>query len=242
MHLEANMYASNIYCRKCHTGIEALNDTKFVGVYGYDVYQLMYVNSVIASIVQLRVDSCFNALYLNRANKCTFIDIDGDWCVDSLIKAIDVSYCVFDGIHGRCCTRKSYDSELMPDGYDIRTINDTDGYGVIRAVKLKNSRIVFNNGVSRCFDNAQQGDLKYYVPNVIFTFPKGNNNVEVTDNQFVFNNTITSSDDILKIVQTKADVTIRVDTSSGTYYIEGTTAQEDNPSTDIDFATLLGGE
>ena len=36
--------------------------------------------------------------------------------------------------------------------------------------------------------------------------------------------------------------TLRVDAFNGTYYIEGTTAQEDNPSTDIDFATLLGGE
>ena len=218
-HLETSCYVSNIHCDKCHFGIDVGNDVKFRGVYGYNVNALMRLDSVLVSVDQLRADNCVNAITITKADKCTFNDIDGDWCTESLIVAKDVSYCVMTAIHGRCCTLKSYDITQLPDGYDISTIADTAGYGIIRAVKLKNSMIVFNNGKSYTFD----GGGNYRIPNVILTFPKGNPNVEVVDNQFKVNLSFAASSDLLKEIQTQSGVKLRVDAPSGLYFIDNAT-------------------
>lgn len=222
-----NVYLFNIYARKCHFGLTIGNDVKCIGVYGWDVYALVKVNASISSINQLRVDSCVNAMYVTRAEGGTWTDIDGDWCTDSLIRIENdtvgqvVRNVIMEGIHGRCCVLNAYNSSNSSSP-DVRTLADTNGYGVIRAVNTAfyDNYVVFNS------QNRGTVTSTYETPRILFTF--NDSNVTITRNHFISpNNDIAVKDDVLKCIQTKSGMTARYDTSKATYYLDNTNVTQE---------------
>lgn len=128
-----NTYVSCFYARACHTGLSIGNDIKCVGIYGWAVHTLLEMRGSLASATQVRVDSCVHAVRIIHANAITLTDIDGDFCTDSLLiigngtNGKIVQQSVFTGIHGRCCTLKSYDY-TQTNSPDVRSLADTSGY------------------------------------------------------------------------------------------------------------------
>lgn len=250
----SNNYFNNIFLYKCHTGIHLGGDNKAVGVYAWLTHTCAETQGSLISLIQLRVDSCVNAMRIISGKACTFEDIDGDYCTGSLIEVgdgvtwADVVGCSFSNIHGRACTLNSYDITQDPDGIDVRDIpqSNNSGYGAIHVnirVNFSNNSFIFNSkfGEGNPFDSTSN----YRTPNIGLTFENKTGLSAMRENTFRYNASISSNEDLLKKIQVRNDstnYTLRVDAFNSTYYIEGTTAQEDNPSTDIDFSTLFGGD
>lgn len=241
-----NIYLMNIKAVSCHFGFVIANDSKCVGVYGWDVHTLLQIKGSIASATQVRVDSCVNAVNIvGNHSKITLVDVDGDYCTDALIKIGDgttgteVQKCSFTSIHGRCCALKSYDSvnDDKPSAADLN-INNSDGYGVIRVVngaKFHDNHIQINGAGGNPFDSASD----YKLPTILFTFGSGASNI--------FNNIIVANDDsvedtteyIKSLVQTGSDsITYKIETALGTYYVKGSTVTKNVTLTDAQFIQL----
>jgi hypothetical protein len=116
----------------------------------------------------MRLDSCVNAIkFTGKVSGCTFVDIDGDWCADSLIlvgENADVSECTFEGIHGRCCALMSYDKATTP----VKAIafdnfaTSSKGYGLIRSDGGNFYRNTI--GITKISANTYDGDAYTYTP------------------------------------------------------------------------------
>lgn len=226
-----NSYITNIYAKKCHTGFIFSNDTKVVGMFGWNVHTLVELFYSISSITQLRVDSCMYAIKLHDAIENTITDVDGDFCVGSLV--VTEGVCRNNNlisIHGRCCTVKSYDKTQNPNGIDVRSLADTAGYGVIRATNtFTNNYIVLNAGVNgNPFDETSD----YMTPKIIFTYDKNLAGNRVSGNTFVISESVDEAQ-LLREIQTGSDLNLRVDTASATYLVDGTS---------INNATMVLGE
>ena len=238
----SNGYYFNLFFERCHCGIKFKNDTKCLGLYGYRVYTLAQVNGSICSIDQARVDECVHAIEILQGRDITINDLDGDYCTKELVvigangKATLVQGLRLENIHGRFSVLKSYDMTQLPNGYDVRELADTDGYGMIRLtdkVDFKDSHVSINYVVSNPFDDTSN----YLVPNIMFTFPT-NTYYAITNNIFEIGDNITTSEDILKIFQTKSGMTSRVDCGSRTYYINGSTVEHDIVESDLGTAAF----
>lgn len=227
----ANIYISNFYARSCHTGLSVGNDNKCIGIYGFDCDTLLEIRGSLVSATQVRVDSAIHAVRIINGNAITLTDIDGDFCTDSLIAVGNggsgkiVQQGTFTGIHGRCCTLKSYDS-LTETSPDVRDLASTSGYGLIRVengCSFKDNTIIVNRiGDTNPFDGKSGEPTNYRTPNILLTF--GSLSTEVERNNFILNDsTILNDSDILKIFQTKNGVSSKFDIASGTYFIDGTT-------------------
>lgn len=250
--LTSNWYLDDIFCQKCHFGLVLNRDSKCVGVYGKDVHTLATIGGS-SSIQQLRVDSCVHAVHVLGGNNLILDDIDGDYCTESLIelggKDIQIYNASFTGIHGRCCALKAYDTRTYPNGLDVRTIADTSGYGVIRFIsntKVYKSYFQFSSNGGRTPFDSGQGVTdwdKYECPHILLTFENTATN-RIKDCIFSFpTDDIKIADDVLKFIQlTNGTPTIKVDTSSGTYFINGSKVGEglgqfySLPSASADFA------
>lgn len=250
----ANIYINTFYACRCHFGLSVFRDTKSIGVYGFNVHTMATIRGSVSSIIQLRVDSCVHAVNVYSGYCVNLVDIDGDYCTDSLITIGNPNgntgglfNASFTGIHGRSSTLKAY--EKSQNGIDISTLGrDTIGYGVIRVLDNTNvydSYFELNNIGGR--DPFDAGANTYECPHVAFTFGANVNAKKLTGNVFsVPSNDIATKEDILKVFQTFNGMTARIDSNSGTYYINGTNVEadltENELSSDIDFTTLLGGD
>ena len=227
MHTQGNRYFTDISFHKCHIGCDVGVDVKIKGIYGWYVYDFIHIHGAsLISIVQGRVDSCVHAINIDgNLTNSTFIDIDGDFCAES---AIDISGWKVEGnkfiaVGGRCCACKAYDS-VNDTPPDVRTLANTEGYGVVRFHGEWGSTFKGNYfnlrmlAVGNPFDTAS--DIK--IPNYIaFTCNTGTN--YITDNVFEVTG-VTSRDDILKGFQTRANnFTMRIDCGIDTYYVNGNT-------------------
>lgn len=248
----ANIYLENVYAKSCHVGISLGNDCKAVGVYGWHVHTLLQMRGAIASAVQVRVDSCVHAVHLVQGSGMNLTDVDGDYCTDSLILVGDVDangdskwYKVSDativGAHGRCCCLKSYDN-TQTDSPDVRTLQDTSGYGIIHVHKgcqLTDSFIVLNANKGNPFDTSGN----YRIPSIILT--RGSLAFTHRNKITINSSTILDAEDILKNFQVNSDLgtlrtTGRFDTANGTFYLRGNVITKiDNPIANPD---LVGNE
>ena len=225
---QGNTFIKNFYARHVHYGINCANDTKMEGIGGFNVHTLIRITGSLCSVLHERVDSCVHALEIVNGSSHTITDIDGDWCTDSLIAIGDgttygnIRGAIFNGIHGRCNTLKSYDSTQQTEPVDVRELADTDGYGVIRVYPRANftdSRIVANmHGGGNPMDDTSN----YLMPDILFTF--ASNDITGLENlTFVLAKGLYDIDEILRIVQTRTGFTARFDDASGVYFIEGDT-------------------
>ena len=223
----SNTYMTDIMCNRCHFGLSIANDNKCKGIYGWDCHTLLKVTGSIASAIQVRVDSCVNAVNIvGGVAGTTLIDVDGDYCTDSLIKIGDdnstwsnVRNCTFLGLHGRCCALKSYNTKTdkKPNASEL-TMSNSSGYGIIRVMpncNFHSNYIQITTLQGNPFD--ESGD--YLTPPILFTF---NTNGIVKLNQFLINdvNIVNSAEYIKSLIQTKSDVTTKLETSVGIYQIE----------------------
>lgn len=163
-----NIYVDNVFVRNCHSGLISKNDTKITRLFAWDVHTPIEVKGALTSVVQARADSCVNMIKLaGSISGCTFVDIDGDWCADSLIlidKDANISECTFEAIHGRCCTLNYYDKNTTPvyatafDNYAM----PSKGYGLIHS----EGGNFFKNtiGITKISANAFDGDKYDYIP------------------------------------------------------------------------------
>lgn len=227
----SNIYISNFYAQRCNLGISIGNDTKCIGMYGWDVHTLAEIRGSISSICQLRVDSCVHAVNVVNGSGIVLTDIDGDYCTDALIKIGkddawgSVTKSMFMGIHGRSCCLKAYNVKDNPNGVDVRTLDkNTDGYGLIRI----NKNASFTNNYIICGDNNgnpfdSQSDYK--CPKIIETH---DDNVLSKNNHYVVQGEINNAEDVLSSFQTinpRTDtlVTFKVDSHNDSFKVEGAT-------------------
>ena len=222
----SNIYINNIFALRCHFGINLGNDIKCIGVYGWDVHTCVRIRGSITSLTTTRVDSCVHALEITGGASLTVTDLDGDYCTESLILVKsdnwqEISHSVFTGIHGRCCTLKSYDS-TQSSGVDIRTLQDTSGYGIIRvegSANFRHNRLVINTiGNANPFDN----NTNYRTPTVLIT--NDNYGRWIDNNIFEINESSVDENFLLKNIQAKSNtvnVTCRVDTQLNSFTFNG---------------------
>ena len=236
-------YIHNFYARECNIGLQIENDVKCVGVYGWNVDTLLQIKGSLSSAVQVRGDSCVHLININAGRDITVVDADGDWCTEELITigADDANRTIdnirLDGIHGRYCALNYYNTDTKPNGYDIRTIvseeANTNGYGMIRVLPntiFKDSYISVNGLTGHLLDKDDPNNPgiynKLWMPNILFTFNKNTtSSYPISNIQFVAP-FINSKEDILKIVQTNNYVTLRIDSPTNTYYINGTNVDD----------------
>lgn len=224
----SNTYMTDIMCNRCHFGLSIANDNKCKGIYGWDCHTLLQIRGAIASVVQVRVDSCVNAINaVGDVSGTTVIDVDGDYCTDSLIKIGNgstwsrVRNCVFFAIHGRCCALKSYDSVngTAPKASDL-TAQNSSGYGIIHVTnncEFNNNYIVLTTLQGNPFDTTSD----YRTPPIVFAYTSTgnmkNNHIKLNDV-----NADDSEDYIKSIFQMSASIVVsyRIDTAKNTYYVE----------------------
>lgn len=221
--ITSNCYINTVFAAFCHLGFEINNDIKVLGMYGGNVHTLASFFGAISSVTQARVDSCVNMFNVKHGNGFTFVDIDGDWCADSLFligesgKASTIRESTFIGVHGRCNTLKSrLSSESVTD---VRMINDTTGYGIFRVVgncTFKDNTIILGTWANH---SPGDGNHDYLLPEVILTFDSSNN--VITDNIFIINGSLTE-EQVKKMFQLKAGITSKVSCGNNTYLINGT--------------------
>lgn len=181
MYMETtNVYFSNFNCGACHLGLSIGNDTKLIGVYGWNVHTLLQFRGAISSATSVRVDSCVNVINcIGTCSGLTVTDVDGDYCVDSLILVgieetnafANLNGSVFVGIHGRCCCLKPYASatEEPQKASDLGTA--TEGYGLIRAVgqgHIQNNYFLINTNGGNPFD--KEVEQKWRTPPILLTY------------------------------------------------------------------------
>ena len=223
-----NTYVMNFFASQCKTGLEINNDIKCVGVYGVMVHTLLRCDGSISSTVQVRGDSCVNLINIKSGDKITIVDVDGDWCTEELITigkegggSANISCLRLDGIHGRCSTLNCYDISKYPDGYDIRDIASTAGYGMIRILPqtaLKNSYISVTGVGGHIFDNPAEAVFdKYWCPNILLTCDTNTSSSYASNINIIAPFEATETD-ILKTIQSRNGIKVRIDSTTNTYY------------------------
>lgn len=230
-----NVYVDNVFAKKCHVGCTFGNDTKTNRLFGWNIHTLLQITGAITSVIQLRVDSCVHAVQISPISSSasikglTLVDIDGDWCTDSLIKIgndenyVEVANSIFSNIHGRCNILKYYSaSDTPPSASDLNTTN-SEGYGIIRVSKyasFKNNMVSFNTiGNSNVEDSPTPTIL---TPPIMLTFSSGGNGV--LGNIFkVASPLIKSTSDVAKVLQFGSEngTNARIETAYDTYYVKG---------------------
>ena len=226
-----NIYMQNVYAYMCHIGFSVLNDTKIIGIYGWNVHTLLKVRGSLVSATQVRVDSCVNAVQMvGTIRGCTLIDVDGDYCTESLIQIGDGSTSTnarqntFIAIHGRCCALKSYDSVngTKPSAADL-TAATSSGYGVIHVATKAHCHDNYFE-VSSMGGNPFDTASDYLLPKIVFT-SENVTTVDLTHNHIILNDEdFADSEAYIKSIVmfgTTDKVSYRIDAAEMTYYING---------------------
>lgn len=111
-----NIFIHDVSAKFCNIGLSIKNDTKCVGVYGFDVGILLQINGSIASAVQVRGDAISEHLVqIINGSGIYLSDLDADYCVGSCLKIGNnnntyIRNLFVNGIHGRCGCSVVYDS------------------------------------------------------------------------------------------------------------------------------------
>lgn len=216
----SNIYITNVFVNRCHFGVNLGNDIKCIGVYGREVYTCVRIRGSLTSLVSTRVDSCVHVLSMIGGSGCTITDLDGDYCTESLIiiegdNWSSIQKCVFTGIRGRCCTLKSYDT-TQSDGVDVRTLQDTSGYGVIRVEgnsQFYDNIIELNHiGGSNPFDSSSN----YATPKIVMTM--ANNNRLTGRNLFKFSDIEANNIEFFKKIHQASSGTVNASARFDVYH------------------------
>lgn len=176
-----NIYITNLFFRKCHTGLSIGNDTKCSGIYGWEVHTLLEIRGSISSVHQVRCDSCHHLVNLNGVmSSLQLDDLDADYCLGSIIKIggdqwTQVENLIVNGIRGRCCVLNTYDatSDTVPSTSSIESVDDIDKWSIISVVSNANllGGIITLNSIGG--SNPIDGTGTYKTPNIILCSGKG---------------------------------------------------------------------
>lgn len=124
----SNGLVSHVDAHNCTVGVSICNDVKINNVQVWNVMTGVQLRGPLASAVNIRGDSVGKHLVECWAGKCMLSNIDGDYCVGSLIhygdgtsRAIHLGQAVL--CMGRVATRTAYARSAT---FDLRTIADAD--------------------------------------------------------------------------------------------------------------------
>ena len=212
-----NRVLLDIYVTRCHYGVSIGGDIKCKGIYEWGVHTALKMERALASVMQLRADSCIYGIEMNGVTGATLTDVDIDFCTKQLIVTSgNTVRNRFESIHGRCCTLKTYPkNESAPD---IRDISDKTGYGLIRV----NDGYFRDNFISVTHHGQSpiDGNENYRTPRILLTYD--NTTAIVDKNVFeVPSIVIASSEDCLKNIQTVQSFTCKIVTPNDTYFLDG---------------------
>ena len=244
-HSTISSYINNVFITQCGVGAMIGNNTKIMGLYGDEVSTLVESAGSNISINQLKCGACVNIIHLFNGKNIVFSDIDGDYCVGAMILIgytipdvyrqdpkfgykskednlwhaydADVKNLNILSIHGKAMIEKSYDKTAKPNGIDISSTRNTQGYGLIEILDnatFKDSYILLNGNIGEQIP-VDDADSSLRTPNVALVFNK--NNSVCQNNYFVISEAL-DSDGIKKVFQLKENNDNRIDTSIGTFY------------------------
>ena len=80
-----NIQMHNVVFKHCINGLSIQNDTKVVGVYGFDVQTLVEVRGDISSVTQIRGDSVKHLAKVIDGSDIYLSDLDADFCIGSIV-------------------------------------------------------------------------------------------------------------------------------------------------------------
>jgi hypothetical protein len=239
----------DVNIQNCHYGVILGADAQADNLFGWSVHTFIKAQGSAMSVHNVRVDSCVHGIEAVLLDGGTFTDIDADWCADSLIICGDgtnnrhIDRVRFENLHGRYCMLKRYDeSGTEPTATTLGA--NTDGYGVIRV--LGNTSFI-NNYISLPYAGHTSVDSAtgYTTPSLIFTADVSGTVNTIKDNIFELSAN-THKDDVIEMFQTQgiSNFYAKFINPFGTYAItnQGAEILDGDPSTDIDFSTVLRGE
>lgn len=211
-----NRILLNIYVTKCHYGVSIGGDIKCNGIYEWGVHTALKMERALASVMQLRTDSCVYGIAMNGVTGATLTDVDIDFCTKQLIVTSgSTTRNRFESIHGRCCALKTYPKN--DNAPDIRNISDKTGYGLIRV----NNGYFKDNFISVTHHGQSpiDGNENYRTPRILLTYD--NTTAIVDKNVFeVPSIVIGTAEDCLKNIQTVSSFTCKIVTPNDTYFLE----------------------
>ena len=230
----SNTYLHNIFTWRCRNGVTVGNDVKCMGIYGWYNYILLTCTGAISSAVQVRGDSLVHLLNIQAGGGITISDADGDWCAKELVilgkesgAYSQISGIRLNDLHGRSCGLNYYDSNVLPNGRDVRDLSDIDGYGMIRILPntvVKDSHISIDYVGGSLID----GSSRYKCTNIAFT----QNTTGALQGIYFVIPSLQTKEDILRIIQTKTGFISRIDSAYSTFFIEDGNVVEVTTGTD----------
>lgn len=170
-----NRLIDGVDVRQCKIGISVGNDVKVTNVQAWNVMTGIELRGVLASATNIRGDSIGKHLIECWKGKCLLSNIDGDYCVGSLIHyGGDLKY-----IHlgqatmcmGRVATKNAYSRSGT---FDLRTISDAD-YEYCSYVSIAPNTQVFGGHIDVINVSANPMDTSsgYVHPNAVISIGTG---------------------------------------------------------------------
>lgn len=229
-----NIYINNFFARNCHYGLSIGNDTKAMGVYGWNVHTLLQIRGSISSAIQIRCDSCHHLVEITGYNTGVYLaDLDADYCLGCILKIGKheswgvTKNLVVNGIRGRCSVLHTFDTTLgdSPTSDDILSDEELFEWGIISVCKynsLIGANITLNSSL---LDNPIDGVSNYRTPSILLvsgngSVTKGINITSSIDCEF---ETDINRDYLLKYIKSFCEnsghnTNICINTSRGIYY------------------------
>ena len=172
-----NIYINNFFARKCHYGLSIGNDTKCMGVFGYDVHTLLQIRGSLSSAVQVRGDSVHHLINICGANTSGvhLTDLDGDFCIGSVMTIGErdvwgtVSNLVINGITGRFCAYNAYDKSVdgVPTSNNITDSSDISNWAFISVYPKNNLNGAYITTTTSLSSNLMDKVSNYYTPPIL---------------------------------------------------------------------------
>lgn len=226
-----NVYLNNIYIKKCHTGLTTSNDTQMRGIYGWNVHTLLKLNGSIQTVVDVRVDSCVNAVNMASGSSNVIFGVDGDYCAGAVILIGDpnggetwtsVRNCRLYGIHGRHGGRKVWTSgqDVTVPSRDIRVVSgNKEDYPIVYVTNKTEFRNNIIDITTSGGGNIIDGSSTYKTPEIVFAVAPTNN---IGKNCFILNDELTT-EDILRKFDSRGDFFTEIQTINGRFTKKGNT-------------------
>ena len=131
-----NCIIDQCHIRKCKVGISAGHDHKITNIQLHSCYDGIELRSPLCSATNIRGDSIGRHLIVAKVGRCTLSNIDGDYCVGSLIHYGDEfnPYSTYmhlgqaTGCMGRIAAKLAY---AKPTNFNISNIEDTLGFSLL---------------------------------------------------------------------------------------------------------------
>ena len=172
-----NIYINNFFARNCHYGLSIGNDTKCMGVFGFDVHTLLQIRGSISSAVQVRGDSVHHLVNICGGNTSGvhLTALDGDFCVGSVLTIGEhdvwgtVSNLVINGITGRFCAYNAYDKSVdeVPTSNNITDSSDISNWAFISVYQKNNLDGAYITTSTSLSSNLMDKASNYYTPPIL---------------------------------------------------------------------------